>query len=487
MPRRGQSLKVSPRSARRSILYAVTAHRFVGFWDVGEMDTVPYILGIAHPPGLPLYTLAGWAFSHALPFGTVAFRMSLMSAICMSVAAWCVYGMVVQLAGDRTSGMLASWLFAAGGVAWSIGTRADVHAFAIALYALTLFLLSRWYVAPSATRLNLAAVAFGLAIAAHPIGLFLLPAIVLLAIAKLHEADGRSFAVASLIACAAVTIPFLYLPLRSAYVTAAHLDPVAQLGLVGNAFWDYDHPVVPQNFADLVFAHDLDLASALHAYATDAYLDGAALFFALVVRELTPLGLIAAGFGVVRAWFAHEVRIAALVLAGAAPALFALGFHEESDASRYFLPAFVALAIVAGYWIGALRTGVARIPAQATVLLVVAWLVCTQPTISGQAADRRAADQADAVVRATPNDAIVVATWTLAPPLAYRAYVDRAVGHRTIVSAWFGETAGALDAWSVHRPVFIAGTPEGSVPGFRLERLSAQTELYRVERRAAKL
>jgi Protein of unknown function (DUF2723) len=469
------------------LLYAITAHRFVGFWDVGEMDTVPYILGIAHPPGLPLYTLAGWLFSHGFPLGSVAFRMSFFSGVCISLAAWCVYAIVRELQGDPISAVLAAWLFAVGGIAWTVATRADVHAFATALYVLALLMMLRWYREPVRKRLNFAALAFGLAIAAHPVGLFLLPAILMLVIAKLHETDGRTFFGASLIAFLAATVWFLYLPLRSAYVTAAHLDPVAQLGFIGNAFWDYDHPMVLQNFAGLVFAQDVDVTRALHGYGEDAFVDSIAGFALLAMRDLTPLGVAAALIGIVRAWYEREVRVAALCIAGITPALFALGFRDESDASRYFLPAFAALCAIGGYGLSGLRPRKLCIPAQAALFAAAAFLLMTQPTISGQADDRRALDQADEVLRTTPDDAIIVASWTLAPPLAYRAYVDRAAGRRIIVPAWFGETADRLDAWSRRRRVFVVGTPEGSVRGFRLERLSAQPELYRVEPIAAQL
>ena len=40
-------------------LFLATAYRDVGYWDTGEMDTVPYILGIAHPTGFPAYVLLG--------------------------------------------------------------------------------------------------------------------------------------------------------------------------------------------------------------------------------------------------------------------------------------------------------------------------------------------------------------------------------------------------------------------------------------------
>ena len=38
------------------------------------------ILGIAHPPGFPLYTMLGKLFT-LIPFGDVAYRVNLMSAL----------------------------------------------------------------------------------------------------------------------------------------------------------------------------------------------------------------------------------------------------------------------------------------------------------------------------------------------------------------------------------------------------------------------
>ncbi len=57
--------------------------RSVDYWDTGEMQTVPWILGIAHPTGFPAFVLGGFLFSHLVPIGSVAFRMSLFSGIAM--------------------------------------------------------------------------------------------------------------------------------------------------------------------------------------------------------------------------------------------------------------------------------------------------------------------------------------------------------------------------------------------------------------------
>jgi hypothetical protein len=48
--------------------------------DTAEAQTVPFILGIAHPTGFPAYTPAGWLFTHVVAFGTVAWRMNLFAA-----------------------------------------------------------------------------------------------------------------------------------------------------------------------------------------------------------------------------------------------------------------------------------------------------------------------------------------------------------------------------------------------------------------------
>ena len=49
--------------------------------DSGELITVIDTLGVAHPPGYPLYTILGKLFSF-LPVGSVAFRINLFSSVC---------------------------------------------------------------------------------------------------------------------------------------------------------------------------------------------------------------------------------------------------------------------------------------------------------------------------------------------------------------------------------------------------------------------
>jgi hypothetical protein len=51
--------------------------------DNGEFQLVAWKLGIAHPPGYPLYTMIGWLFSRF--FASPAFALNLLSAILAAI------------------------------------------------------------------------------------------------------------------------------------------------------------------------------------------------------------------------------------------------------------------------------------------------------------------------------------------------------------------------------------------------------------------
>src|SRR5579859_1378505 len=57
----------------------------VGIGDTPKMQMVGAVLGTPHSPGYPLYIWLSWIFTH-LPFGTVAFRVNLLSAVCGAAA-----------------------------------------------------------------------------------------------------------------------------------------------------------------------------------------------------------------------------------------------------------------------------------------------------------------------------------------------------------------------------------------------------------------
>lgn len=69
------------------LLYASTAPRVnIGYADSDELTAVAYNLGVAHPPGYPLYTGLLFIATHLPTPGTVAFKAHLLSALFSSLA-----------------------------------------------------------------------------------------------------------------------------------------------------------------------------------------------------------------------------------------------------------------------------------------------------------------------------------------------------------------------------------------------------------------
>lgn len=82
------------------IIYVNTLAPSVNFIDSGELAAVAATLGIAHPTGYPLFTLAGWLFSQ-LPIGpSVIFKLNLMSAVLCSVGIFFFFRFLVLLLED---------------------------------------------------------------------------------------------------------------------------------------------------------------------------------------------------------------------------------------------------------------------------------------------------------------------------------------------------------------------------------------------------
>jgi hypothetical protein len=457
-------------------IYIASAYHAVMYWDIGEMDTVPYILGIAHPPGYPLYTLIGWAFTHLVPLGSVAFRMSLLSALAIAGVCWFVF---------RMAGLVAALLFAFGQDAWTHATRAEAHALVALAFAALLFYLLRWLHEGRARDLYASALALGLGIAIHPLVATALPGVLAAVIARAHETSPRTLRNAAAIACVSAAVWFGYLPLRSAYVNAQHLDPAARLGISDGAFWNYGDPVLAANFAALVAGRGVDVNDVRYGFTNRAFTHGVVHFVRYAVVDLTPVSAVLAFAGLI-IFFRRDLAGAVVATATVAPgAIFAFGFAAESDVDRYFLPVFVLLTSCAGHALATLR-GSLRSHLRVTVTLamaaVIVYLVFSQLHFFNQPHDDRAARDAAEIIRSTPRSAVIIAGWVIAPPLAYDAYVLHQTGKRAIVASWYGDQMDRLPQWFAAHPVYVAGTPEGSVSGFRLERMPTHAELYRVVR-----
>lgn len=150
--------------------------------DVGGPEDSPKfqflgaVLGTAHPPGYPLYTMVSWAFSH-LPWGSVAYRANLLSAVsgALAVGLTCYAARLMQLA--RAAALVAALGLATGRWFWWYSSLAEVYAFAAMLVAATLVLALAWARTQRAALFYAAVLVAGLATAHHPLAVSLVPAV----------------------------------------------------------------------------------------------------------------------------------------------------------------------------------------------------------------------------------------------------------------------------------------------------------------------
>ena len=448
------------------VLYAATAQRDVQFWDVGEMQTVPWILGIAHPTGFPIYVISGWLFSHAFALGSIAWRLSLFSSIAMCAASWFVYRFVRDEGGVPWVAAATALAFTGIDIVWSRGTRADVHGPALLLVAIAFFCAYRWYATGDARALVRSGLALGVGLSVHPVVLFVIPAATVLACLGRRRLDFR-LAATSVVVTLAPLISYLYLPLRSFAVSTQHRDPTLALGLPpGAPFWDYAHPADLSSFVWLVTGAQFHKTAAFLAFldphALVASLAAAARF--LWAHAAWQCAL--ASLGVAVTVRRSPVVAAALLLLGSCVVPFAFAYLEEADKERYLLTSLFALTCLAGVGASSLARAAARIgagSARRTEAVVAAMLVASAAVqvyanrnVVAINADGRARRYVSDVVAASPDDAVVAADWTYATPLAYAAYVDGTFGRRIAVALTIPQARRRFRAWSRSRCVLYA-------------------------------
>ncbi len=185
-------------------LYLFTLAPTVTFGDSGELITAAVTLGVAHPPGYPLWLILAKMFSF-LPLGDIAFRLNLMSAIFGAAAVGILALIIVRtlplvcfriLSNEYfhnpgtgiilgTASVAASLCLAFSPTFWQQSLIAEVYALNNLLICLILLVLALWIEAPwKKGWLFAAAFLFGMGQANHQTLLLLAPAIVLLVLLR---------------------------------------------------------------------------------------------------------------------------------------------------------------------------------------------------------------------------------------------------------------------------------------------------------------
>lgn len=306
------------------VLYVATLAPTVAtvFDDSLEFQVVLPTLGIAHPTGYPLYTIAGWLFS-LIPIGDAAFRINLFSAVAGAVTIGLLFLAARLLGASRLAAAVVSVIYAISSTWWSQATIAEVYT----LHGLFVALILVLTLQGSGTRAPWLALVFGLSLAHHRMTLLLIPGVVVYLLWNDPGVLRQPRRLSKLgLAFLAPLLLYLYLPLRGQMVTALDGSEVS----TWEGFWRH---VLAQDYGAFLSGNPLAVER------TSAYA------FNLFASQVGLAGLLLGVLGWLR-WGEQPRRWTMLALVFLANVLFAIRY-QAADVDVFYLPATMVWLLVA--------------------------------------------------------------------------------------------------------------------------------------------
>ena len=448
------------------LLYSWTLAPTVTLTDSGELIVVARGLGIAHPPGVPLWIILAHLAS-LVPLGNVAQRINFSSALfaaltcamlALVVAEVIITASYLAAAKRRKRGtkkieelgvthpmvaapaLGAGLLLAFSRTLWSYATITEVYALNTLLILVICFLMLRWRRWIVEDRMHIstvsnpgqvtrhdaflysAALIFGLALGVHHVTVALtLPAVAVIVFRTqgVRFFTSRRFVYAALISIGALVAVYAYLPLaasRSPVINWGHPRSLQEIwwhltGRQYQVYFSFKPEIMGEQFAE---------------------------FCRMALREFgfpwLPLSLVLAFAGLTDAfkrdrtifWFLLTIVIADLA--------YALSYEIAEDKDAYYLPTFISIAIAAGLGIRWLiRSAVSKsLPvAKPSLAAVVAVLVVSTIALTANWPfnNRRryfiAHDYVDNLLKAiAPNGLLLTLDWQVVSPMFYAQEIE---------------------------------------------------------------
>jgi hypothetical protein len=407
--------------------------------DSGEFQFVSHVLGIAHPPGYPLYTMLAKLFTY-LPVGDIAYRVNLFSALSSALTLLVLYHIVQRVTGS----LLAGWIAAAAlGVAptfWAQSTTANIRSLTALITALQLGFLIGYAHSKNPQYLSLFSVALGLGITHHgsliPLAL---PYVVYLLLSDPELAHRPRSWLQPLAVFALSLSVLLYLPVRSwmgapfdpqpIRSLASLLEHVLALGFRGDMFY---------------FVQPMVLLSRLR------------VFWNILAFQFGSLWLLLVACGVVGLLLRRGRML--LLLGGVLiiNALLAITYRAPQTV-EYMMPTYVTLALVGAYgawslgaWVLSHWKGAEALAAVflATALVVPAVrLLRNYPSFVQLSRDRSARQDAETILLQAPPGARILSNWHSVTPLWYLQQVERVRPDVEVVYVYPEGAEPIADTW----------------------------------------
>jgi hypothetical protein len=405
-------------------LYAPRVARDLGWVDSVEFTLAASVLGIPHPTGYPLYVL--WTRLAFLLGGV--FGVNFLSAIAGAAAVGSVVLVARAIGLGREAAVVAEFVRQA-----TVAEVYTLHLLLVTLVLLAAITAREW---PGSRAVLALGYVMGLGLAHHLTMLFVAPAAILLALPALRRGTRPALAALALVLLLPLSL-YLVLLLRS------RLDPLLDLGDPETLPRLLRHMTGRQFGYRMVPAESGYVAREIAAWGRR------------IQSEWSPLLLLLAAVGAVGLGRVRDRRpfLIGLLLLGAVTAAHAIAYRIP-DKDAYFLPADLALALLAGAGADLVlglarsgsrgRAGASQRAAVASVLgTVILLTIAVAPAIAHHSlvdrhADRSLRDLANEVIRRAPPGSLVIADDTsLAFALLHLQGEPSGPRDRRVVASYF--------------------------------------------------
>ncbi len=333
-------------------VYIQTIAKTVGFIDSGELATVPYVLGIAHPTGYPLWTLITHIFSHLPIANEEIVRLNIFSSLATSFAAVLFFYAMLLLfrSGIKTKepfhsivpAAFSALVLAFSQTFWDQATSIEVYAFHLFLMSATLLIFLRAIFSfleeqvIDQRKWLLFAYVLGLSFTNHLTTILLAPGFLFLyfSVFKLSKEGIRQLFILAVPFIIGLSV-YVYFPIRTVQQPVLNWGYPATLERI---FWH----ISGKQYRVWMFS-----SSAVAAKQWNHFLNAVPLEFYYVPLLFSLLG----------AWrlLMQERRIFAFIFLLLAGCITYTINYSINDIDSYFLLAYVSLAMFAGF--GALEGG----------------------------------------------------------------------------------------------------------------------------------
>lgn len=338
-------------------VYLITLCPTVYVGDSGELTAAALSLGIAHPPGYPVYVILGKVFSTLIPGAPSAYEMNLFSAFFGALSAVMLYNLMRVLGTGRIVGIATGALLAFLNPFWSQAVVARVYTLNAFLMITSLYFLFRYR--NNRRRHNMYGyfLFLGFGLANHPISIITLPVSILVFLSvenrkKYEPVTWLNFVLWSLPGAAM----YLYLPLRSM------TNPAINWGNPGKGKRLIDF-VLRSEYWTRVYVENL----------TDAY-EVIRFYLGLIPGELLYAGVLFLAVGILYSFRKQGLVAVCLVLIYVFNIFFMILHASRSDIfywPRYIIPSFLSIVIWTGLGFDAVIKQVSSIRSLPFIALVL--------------------------------------------------------------------------------------------------------------------